>query len=82
MEVADIKISRATKEKLDPMAAEAKLSTDKLIEVMIEAFVAGKGKFFTGEWKEGPGIRIMTDWPRFSAGVIRIKQEEMKGAQK
>ena len=60
------------------MTAQAGLSTDKLVEVMLETFVAGKGKFYTGQWKEGPGIRIMTDWPRFSAGVTRIKQEEMK----
>jgi hypothetical protein len=82
MEKVAIQISRATKEKLDPLAAKTSLTTDKVIEVMIEAFVAGKGKFFTGDWKEGPGIRIMTDWPRFSAGVMRIKQEEMEGAKK
>ena len=78
MEKVDIKISRSTREKIDPMAAQVGLSTDKLIEVMLEAFVAGRGKFYTGGWKEGPGIRIMTDWPRFSAGVTKITKEEMK----
>ena len=33
MEKVDIKISRSTREKIDPMAAQVGLSTDKLIEV-------------------------------------------------
>ena len=78
MEKVGIKISKVTKAKMDPMAAQIGLSTDKLIEVILETFVAGKGKFYAGQWKEGPGIRIMTDWPRFSAGVTLLKQEEMQ----
>ena len=78
MEKVAIKVSKATKEKMDPLAAQVGLSTDKLIEVMLETFVAGKGKFYAAQWKEGPGIRLMTDWPRFSAGVTKIKQEETK----
>ena len=78
MEKVEIKISDASKEKLDPMAAQHGLSTGKLIEVMLETFVTGKGKFYSGPWKEGPGIRIITDWPRFTSGVTKVKQEEMK----
>ena len=78
MEKVEIKVSKASKDKMDPMATQVGLSTDKLVEVMLEAFTAGGGKFYTGVWKEGPGIRIMTDWPRFSAGVTKITKEEMK----
>lgn len=78
MEKTEIKISKAVKERVDPMATEIGLSTDKLIEVLLDTFVEGKGKFYSGRWKEGPGIRIITDWPRFSAGVVKIKETEMK----
>ena len=77
MEKAEIKISREVKDKMATMAGGAGLSTDKLVEVLLEAFLEGKGKVFVGKWKEGPGIRLLPDWPRFSSGVAKIKEEDL-----
>ena len=77
MEKEEVKISKEVKQKIAAMASEAGLSADKLAEVLLGSFVEGKGKIFVGKWKEGPGIRILPDWPRFSSGVAKVKQEDM-----
>jgi len=77
MAKVDIKIAEETRQRLGPLAAEAGLSVDKLAEVLLDSFVRNNGKVFVGAWREGPGIRIMPDWPRFSSGVIKLKKEEM-----
>jgi hypothetical protein len=66
--------------KLAQMAAEAGISTPKLAEIIIRGFVEGEGKLFVGKWKEGPGLRILPDWPRFSSCIIKLKNDELKGA--
>ena len=74
-------VSEATKEKLASMGAEViegGLSPDKLAEVVLGAFFEGKGKVYTARWKEGPGIRLLPDWPRFSSCVATIKAEDMR----
>ncbi len=74
-------VSAAIKEELAKMGAEVAeggLSADKLAEVLLDAFFGGKGKVYTARWKEGPGIRVLLDWPRFSAGVAKIKVEDMR----
>ena len=74
-------VPEATREKLAKMAVEVAgggISPDKLAEVMLNAFFDGKGKFYSARWKEGPGVRILPDWPRFSSGVVKIKAEDMK----
>ncbi|MFH1350326.1 MAG: hypothetical protein ABII26_05250 [Pseudomonadota bacterium] len=65
-------------EKLEAMAKEADLSVTKLGSVLISTFIEHNGKVFTGKWAEGPGIRLLPDWPRFSSGVVKIKKEKMK----
>ena len=80
-EKAELLVSKATKEKLAMMGAEAVeggLSPDKLGEVLLDAFFEGKGKIYTARWKEGPGVRVLPDWPRFSSGVAKIKAEDMR----
>ena len=77
----ELLVSEATKEKLASMGAEAiegGISPDKLAEVLLDAFFEGKGKIYTARWKEGPGIRLLPDWPRFSSGVAKIKVEDMR----
>ncbi|MBI2832767.1 MAG: hypothetical protein HYX79_10975 [Chloroflexi bacterium] len=78
MEKVEIKVSQETKKKLSNMAVKTGLSTDKLAEVLLDSFVDGKGKVYVGDWKEGPGIRVLPDWPRFSSGVVKVKKEDMK----
>lgn len=76
-----ILVSAEVKKKLDEAAAglaEGGMSGDKLGEVIIDSFFAGKGKVFSARWKEGPGIRVLPDWPRFSSFIIKVKSEEMR----
>ncbi|MFC2052126.1 hypothetical protein ACFLT4_05295 [Chloroflexota bacterium] len=74
-------VPKTTREKLAKMAtevAEGGISPDKLAEVLLDTFFDGKGKFYSARWKEGPGVRILADWPRFSSGVVKIKAEDMR----
>ena len=76
-----LRVSKDVKEKLARMGAEAAeggLSADKLAEVLLSSFFSGDGKIFTARWKEGPGIRVLPDWPRFSSGIIKVKTEDMR----
>ena len=70
----ELEVSSKTKQGLSGMASQAGLSVDRLVEVLLDSFVENDGKIFVGEWKEGPGVRILPDWPRFSSGVIKIKR--------
>ena len=81
MTKVELRVGEAIKEKLAKMGAEAAeggLSPDKLAEVLLDAFLEGKGKIYTARWKEGPGIRVLPDWPRFSSGVAKIKVEDVR----
>ena len=73
-----LKISTSTKQKVDKMASEAGVSSDELADALLSSFVDNDGKVYVGNWKEGPGLRLLPDWPRFSSGVIKIKKEEIK----
>ncbi len=64
-------------EKLDVMAQNAGLKTAKLASLLMKAFVENDGKVYTGNWREGPGMRFLPDWPRFSSGVLKIKAAEL-----
>ena len=76
--MADVKLSPEMKQKLEAMAAGAGLSQERLVATLLEAFVEGGGKVFVGPWKEGPGVRVLPDWPKFSSKVARIAKGDMK----
>ncbi|MDO8568485.1 MAG: hypothetical protein Q7R57_07205 [Dehalococcoidales bacterium] len=78
MEKVEIKVSKETRRKLSDMAVETGLSTDRLADLLLDEFVEGRGKVYVGDWKEGPGIRVLPDWPRFSSGVVKVKKDDMK----
>ena len=73
-----IKISANTAKKIFQLASETGLSTNKLVELLLEAFIEGKGKVYIGKWDEGPGVRVLPDWPRFSSIIFKIKREELQ----
>jgi hypothetical protein len=75
----EIRVSGPGYEKLGTMAKKAGLTPELLASVLVQAFLDNDGKVFTGEWDEGPGLRILPDWPRFSAGVIKIKTKPADG---
>lgn len=70
-----LKLSREASEKLGQFASEGGLKLEDLASLILEEFVAGKGKVYTGEWKEGPGIRVLPDWPKFSSRVVKIEKK-------
>ncbi len=72
-----LKLPEEVKGEMANMAARSGLSVDRLVSALIQGFVEGGGKVYTGSWTEGPGIRLLPDWPRFSSGVLKIKQQEM-----
>ncbi len=78
MEKVEIKVSTKTRQKLSDMAIKTGLSTDRLADLLLDEFVEGRGKVYVGDWKEGPGIRVLPDWPRFSSGVVKVKKDDMK----
>ena len=71
-----IQIQESIFKKLEIMSRGANLSSARLCSLLIKSFIENDGKVFTGEWEEGPGIRILPDWPRFSSGVMKVKVEE------
>ncbi len=75
----DIRLSIPGLKKLEAMARNAGLAPDLLASVLLQAFLDNDGKVFTGKWDEGPGLRILPDWPRFSAGIIKIRTESAGG---
>lgn len=60
--------------RLQTMASEAQLTIEELAGAIITSFVENGGKVYAGKWKEGPGLRVLPDWPRFSSGVIKLKK--------
>ncbi len=73
-----LKVSASTKKKIDKLASGTGLTGDELADALLASFVDNDGKVFVGKWKEGPGLRLLPDWPRFSSSVIKIKKEETK----
>lgn len=76
--VLQVKLDEQTHQGLSDIAAQCGLSLEKVAELVLRGFIAGKGKMYVGAWKEGPGIRVLPDWPRFSSLVFRLKTEELK----
>ena len=73
-----IEMSEDVEQGLRKIAEGAGISSNKLAEVLIRAFVEGDGKIFVGRWKEAPGgLRILPDWPRFSSCIIKLRGDEL-----
>ena len=77
-EELSVKLPPNIKAALDELAAKTEMSPSRLLALFAEGIIEGGGTVYTAPWLEGPGIRALPDWPRFSAKVYKIKQEEMK----
>jgi hypothetical protein len=73
-----LEVAKELKENLASFAAKAGTSTEKLCALVLEAWVDGRGDVYTGSWPEGPGTRLLIDWPRFASKVFKLKPEELK----
>lgn len=78
MSEKDLEISPNVRQTLEEMANTAGLSLERLEALLLEAFVEGDGKIYVGRWREGPGIRVLPDWPRFTSCVKKVKTENMR----
>lgn len=73
-----VKIPPNIKVGLDKLEAKTGLSPERLVALFAEGIIEGGGTVYTAPWLEGPGIRALPDWPRFSSKVYKIKKEDMK----
>lgn len=76
--VLRVKVNESTRKELSALAGQSGLSAESLAGLVLQGFIEGKGKVYVGAWKEGPGIRVLPDWPRFSSVIFKIKSEELK----
>ena len=63
---------------LSSMASDIGLSVEKMCRHILEEFTY-QGKVYSGIWSEGPGKRIIIDFPKYSSRVIKIKESELGG---
>ena len=63
--------------KLSNMADDIGVSLQKMCKYILEEFTY-QGKVYGGAWPEGPGKRIIIDFPKYSSRVIKLKESELK----
>jgi len=64
--------------KLSNMADDIGVSLQKMCKYILEEFTY-QGKVYGGAWPEGPGKRIIIDFPKYSSRVLKIKENELGG---
>ena len=74
MAILSIDLQSHVRDAMDQMASKAGISSEELAAILLQSFVENDGKIYTGAWPEGPGIRLLPDWPRFSSGVVKVKK--------
>ena len=62
---------------LQKMAEKNGISLLKMCKYILEEF-CHQGKVYSGHWREGPGKRLLVDYPKYSSRVIKIKQEDLQ----
>lgn len=72
-----IKLPNESYQALKTMAQESDLALESLSSLLLQSFVQHGGKIFVGKWKEGGGLRVLPDWPRFSSGVLKVTQADL-----
>ncbi len=63
--------------KLSKMADEIGLSLKRICKHILEEFTY-QGRVYGGIWPEGPGKRIIIDFPKYSSRVIKLKENELR----
>ncbi|MHA1378100.1 MAG: hypothetical protein ACTSRG_06935 [Candidatus Helarchaeota archaeon] len=74
----NIEIEDKQMEKLKKMAEKIGISVPRMVKHIIEEF-CHQGKVYGGAWPDGPGKRILIDYPKYSSRVIKLKNEQLKG---
>ena len=63
--------------KLSKMADDLGLSLKRMCKHILEEFTF-QGKVYGGVWPEGPGKRIIIDFPKYSSRVLKLKENELQ----
>lgn len=63
---------------LKKMADKIGIKVNKMCKHVLEEFCY-QGKVYGGIWPEGPGKRILIDYPKYSSRVIKLTNEQLKG---
>lgn len=72
IEVNDDAVSQLTK-----MADEIGISLSRMCKHIIEEFTF-QGRVYGGLWPEGPGKRIIIDFPKYTSRVLKLREDELK----
>ena len=73
----EVKLEDEEHTKLSNMADDIGVSLQKMCKYILEEFTY-QGKVYGGAWPEGPGKRIIIDFPKYSSRVIKLKESELK----
>ena len=73
----ELQLEDEAQSKLLNMADDIGVSLQKMCKYILEEFTY-QGKVYGGAWPEGPGKRIIIDFPKYSSRVIKLKESELK----
>lgn len=73
----EIEIDNEAYNILKAMAKYNKLKLEQMTKHIIEEFT-NDGKVYTGTWPEGPGIRIIIDYPKYTSRVVKLYKSEIE----
>ena len=72
----EIEIDDDAYNKLSTMSDEIGLDIKRICKHILEEFTY-QGKVYAGVWAEGPGKRIIIDFPKYSSKVIKLLKSEL-----
>ena len=75
--ILNINIEQEALNHLKGMADNNDMSVEVMCKYILEEF-CHQGKVYSGNWREGPGRRILVDYPKYSSRVVKIKQDGLK----
>ncbi|MFX0132625.1 MAG: ribbon-helix-helix domain-containing protein [Candidatus Hodarchaeota archaeon] len=78
VQTINIEIDDDAMKKLKEMAEKTGINLSRMCRHILEEFTY-QGKVYGGLWNEGPGKRILIDYPKYSSRVIKLTNEQLKG---
>ncbi|MHA1277414.1 MAG: hypothetical protein ACTSQI_10910 [Candidatus Helarchaeota archaeon] len=73
----EIQLEEKAYEEIVKMANELGLSPPRMCKHILEEFIH-QGRVYVGGWQEGPGKRIIIDYPKYSSRVIKLFDNELE----
>lgn len=72
-----IELENEAYNKLAKMADDLGLNIKRMCKHILEEFTY-QGKVYVGLWEEGPGKRIIIDFPKYTSRVVKVRSTELK----